>query len=83
MAELVTLEEHTDTELTTVAIQVTTEWEAVVGLVYLQECGLGVPLHVDVCCYCMYVHHIVGKQLGSTQEVQKLLHKVNHLYIYI
>ena len=48
MAELVTLEEHLGTELPTVAIQATTEWEAVLALVYLQEDGLGVDLSVDV-----------------------------------
>ena len=48
MAKLVTLEEHMDTELPTVVIQATTEWEAVVALVYLQERGLGVHLSVDV-----------------------------------
>ena len=56
MAELVTLENHTDTEPTTVAIQATDWWEAVLALVYLQEDGLGVHLHVYVCCYCMHVH---------------------------
>ena len=48
MAELVTLEEHMDRELPTVAIQATTEWEVVLALVHLQECGLGVHLFVDV-----------------------------------
>ena len=56
MAELVTLEKHMDTEPTTVAIQATDWWEAVLALVYLQEDGLGVHLHVYVCCYCMHVH---------------------------
>ena len=48
MAKLVTLEEHMDTQLPTVAIQATTEWEAVVALVYIQEHGLGVHLPVHV-----------------------------------
>ena len=48
MAELVTLEEHINRELPTVAIQATTEWEAVVALVYIQEHGLGVHLPVHV-----------------------------------
>ena len=48
MAELVTLEEHMDRQLPTVAIQATTEWEAVVALVYIQERGLGVHLPVHV-----------------------------------
>ena len=48
MAELVTLEEHMDAELPTLAIRATTEWEAVVALVYIQEDGLGVHLSVDV-----------------------------------
>ena len=57
MAGLVTLlEQHTEGEPTTTAIQATTEWEAVVALVYLQEDGLGVHLHVHVCCHCMHVH---------------------------
>ena len=49
MVELVTLvEQHMEREPTTTAIQATTEWEAVVTLVYLQEDGLGVHLSVDV-----------------------------------
>ena len=60
MAGLVTLlEQHMDRELTTVAIQATTEWGPVLALVYLQEGGLGVHLHVHVRCYyltCMHVH---------------------------
>ena len=57
MAGLVTLlEQHMEGAPTTTAIQATTEWETVVGLVYLQEGGLGVHLHVHVCCYCMHVH---------------------------
>lgn len=50
MAGLVKLEQHTDIQLPTTAIQVTTEWEAILALVYLQECGLGVHLDVDVSC---------------------------------
>ena len=56
MAGLVTLvEQHMAGEPTTTAIQATTEWEAVVALVYLQEDGLGVHLHVHVCLQCMHV----------------------------
>ena len=52
MAGLVTLvEQHMEREPPTVAIWATTEWEAVLALVYLQEGGLGVHLHVRVCCY--------------------------------
>ena len=53
MAELVTLEEHMDTQLRTLAIQATTEWEAVLALVCLQEHGLGVrlPVHVSYVTY--------------------------------
>ena len=52
MVKLVTLvEQHMKRELPTVAIQATTEWEAVLALVYLQEGGLGMHLHVKVCCY--------------------------------
>ena len=65
MAELVTLEEHMDRELPTVAIQATTEWEAVVGLVYIQEHGLGVHLHVHVCFYCM---HVYGGGVGAKHK---------------
>ena len=49
MAELVTLEEHINREPPTVVIQATTEWEAVLALVKLQEYGLGVHLPVKVC----------------------------------
>ena len=48
MAELLKLEQHMDTELPTVATQATTKWEAVLALVHLQECGLGVHLSVNV-----------------------------------
>ena len=51
MAELVTLlEQHMDKEQPTVAIQATTWWEAVLALVKLLECGLGVHLPVKVEC---------------------------------
>ena len=51
MAELVTLvEQHMERQPPTVATQATTEWEAELALVYLQEGGLGVHQHVDVCC---------------------------------
>ena len=51
MAELVTLvEQHLDRQLPTFVIQATTEWEAVLALVKLLECGLGVHLPVKVCC---------------------------------
>ena len=55
-------------EPTTVAIQATIKWEAGLALVALQEGGLGVHLHVDVCCYyftCMHVHGRRGRHLGS------------------
>ena len=66
MAGLVTfLEQHIEGEPTTTAIQATTEWEAVVGLVYLQEVGLGVHLHVNVCCYCM---HVYGGGVGAKHK---------------
>ena len=62
MAELVTLvEQHMEREPPTFAIQATTEWEAVLALVYLQEGGLGVHQHVYVCLlhacawWCMVV----------------------------
>ena len=52
MAKLVTLvEQHMDREPPTVAIQATTEWEAALALVKLQECGLEVLLPVKVYCY--------------------------------
>ena len=51
MAGLVTLvEQHMDRQLPTVVIRATTEWEAVLALVKLQEYGLGVHLPVKVCC---------------------------------
>ena len=56
MAELVTLlEQHMEREQPTVVTQATTEWEAALALVYLQEGGLGVHLHVDVCLWCVCV----------------------------
>ena len=57
MAELVTLEEHMDRELHTVAIQATTEWEALLALVYLQGHGLGVHLSVDVSYVIKLINH--------------------------
>ena len=71
MAELVTLEQHMDRELPTVATQATTEWVAVLALVYLQEGGLGVHLHVHVCCYCMVVvvvMVVVGACMGAKHQ---------------
>ena len=60
MAKSVTLlEQHMEGEPPTVVIQATIEWEAAFALVYLQEGGLGVHLHVHVRCYyltCMHVH---------------------------
>ena len=48
MAELVTLEQHMETEPPTVVIQATGLWEAALALVKLQEGGLGVHLPVKV-----------------------------------
>ena len=49
MAGLVTLlEQHMEREPPTVVIQATTEWEAALGHVNLQEGGLGVHLPVKV-----------------------------------
>ena len=65
MAGLVTLVgQHVERELPTVAIHATTEWEAVLALVYLQEGGLGVHQHVHVCCYYMHVHGGGGGGVG-------------------
>ena len=52
MVKLVTLLElHTDRQPATVVIvQATTWWEVVQGHVKLMEDGLGVHLHVKVCC---------------------------------
>ena len=51
MAMLLTLlEQHLDREPLTVVIQAIPWWEAVLALVYLQEGGLGVHLHVHVRC---------------------------------
>ena len=70
MAGLVTLlEQHIEREPTTTAIQATTEWEAVVAFVYLQEDGLGVHLSVDVCCYCMHMCMVAG-WVPSTKHTQ-------------
>ena len=51
MAGLVSLEQRMEGEPLTVVIQATGLWEAVLALVSLQEGGLGVHLHVHVCCY--------------------------------
>ena len=52
MVKLVTLLElHTDRQpATSVIVQATTWWEVVQGHVKLMEGGLGVHLHVKVCC---------------------------------
>ena len=52
MAKLGTpLELHTDRQPPTgVIVQATTWWEVVQGHVKLMEGGLGVHLHVKVCC---------------------------------
>ena len=52
MAELVTLaEQHSGRQPPIGVTQATTWWEAVLAHVTLQECGLAVHLHVNVCCY--------------------------------
>ena len=56
MAELVTLlEQHMDRQPPTVVIHATTEWEAVLAHVNLQECGLGVHLSVKVVMLLGYI----------------------------
>ena len=70
MVELVTLEQHMDTELPTVVIQGTDWWGAVLEFVKLQEGGLGVHLSVKVCCYYLLTNsnHIPVKKssIGRT-----------------
>ena len=52
MAKLVMLlEQHMEREPPTVAIQAIIWWEAVLALVKLQECGLGMHLTVKVRYY--------------------------------
>ena len=52
MGELVTvIGQHSDRQPTTVVMQATTWWEAVLAHVKLQECGLRVNLSVNVGCY--------------------------------
>ena len=49
MAKLLTLlEQHMEKQPPTVVIQATSWWEAVLALVKLQECGLGMHLLVQV-----------------------------------
>ena len=61
MAESVTVvEQHLDTQPTTVVIQATTWWEAVLAHVKLQECGLGVHLPVNVHYYMFEFEFQVG-----------------------
>ena len=74
MAELVTLlEQHMEREQPTVAMQATTEWEAALALVYLQEGGLGVHLHVHVCCYYLATWHACACQGASNSKIH--MHK--------
>ena len=69
MAELVTLvEQHMEREPPTFAIQATTEWEAVLALVDLQEGGLGVHLDVYVCCYYLATWHACACQGASNSQ---------------
>ena len=73
MAELVTLvEQHMEREQPTFAIQATTEWEAVLALVYLQEGGLGVYLHVYVRCYYLATWHACACQGASKPKIHKI-----------
>ena len=51
MGKLTPLEQHMDRQPPTVVMQATDWWETVLALVKLQECGLGVHLHVKVHCY--------------------------------
>ena len=64
MAKLQPLEQHLDRQPCTVVALATTWWETVLARVKLQRIGLGVHLHVNVCCYfssanyqaiCIYV----------------------------
>ena len=51
MANLVLVEQTTDRQPPTVVIQATTWWETALAHVKLEECGLGVNLPVEVCCF--------------------------------
>ena len=53
MGKLIPLEQHLDRQPSTVVTQATDWLETVLALVKLQECGLGVHLPVEVCCYYM------------------------------
>ena len=55
MAKLVTLEQHSDRQPTTVVTQATAWWEVALALVKLQG-GLGVHLLVKVFFYCLHEH---------------------------
>ena len=68
MAKLATLlEQHLHREPPTGVIQATTWWEAALGLVKLQECGLEVPLPVKV-----YYYYNQGNAVHYGVSVSKL-----------
>ena len=59
MAMLVNLlEQQLERQPRTHVTQPTARWDAVLAHVYVQECGLGVNLPVNVCCYsCVQQDH--------------------------
>ena len=59
-------------EQPTVAMQATTEREAALALVYLQEGGLGVHLHVHVSCYYLATWHACARQGASNSKIHKI-----------
>ena len=62
---VILLEQHMESVPPMAVIQDTTEWGAVLALVNPQEGGLGVRLHVHVCCYYMHACEWWGKGGGG------------------
>ena len=62
---VILLEQHMESVPPMAVIQATTEWGPALALVNPQECGLGVHLHVHVCCYYMHACERWGKGGGA------------------
>ena len=76
---VIPLEQRLDRQLLIFVIEATTWWETVLAHVKLQECGLGVNLPVNVCCYqpaCVHVHmyasigvHLPGNLMEDNMHI--------------
>ena len=83
MAKLVTLlEQPSDRQPPTVVIQATTWWETALVYVMTQECGLGVHLHVKVCCSLDLGLYQVKNASQVTESYDNILRLDTHCILW-